>query len=73
MVLFIAPNGEPAYSSPPRRACVNPMRYFLVIVRGLFLQGEPAERVAGRLWLLVLVAAASPTAARWLLRDRLAR
>jgi len=50
---------------------VNPMRYFLVIVRGLFLQGLPAELVAQQLWPLALIAIASLTAAGWLFRNRL--
>jgi len=51
---------------------VNPMRYFLVIVRGIFLQGMPAELVAEQLWPLALIAIASLTAAGWLFRNRLA-
>lgn len=51
---------------------VNPMRYFLVVVRGIFLQGMPAELVAQELWPLALIAIASLTAAGWLFRNRLA-
>ena len=50
---------------------VNPMRYFLLIVRGLFLEGMPAGLVAEQLWPLALIAAASLTAAGWLFRNRL--
>ncbi|HEB88502.1 MAG TPA: ABC transporter permease [Deltaproteobacteria bacterium] len=49
---------------------VNPMRYFLVIVRGLFLQGMPAELVARQLWPLALIAMASIGMARWLFKNR---
>ena len=48
------------------------MRYFLVVVRGLFLQGMPAELVAQQLWPLALIAVASLTAAAWLFSNRLA-
>jgi len=50
---------------------LNPMRYFLVIVRGLFLQGMPAELIVHQLWPLVLIAIASLSAAGWLFRNRL--
>jgi ABC-2 type transport system permease protein len=50
---------------------LNPMRYFLVIVRGLFLQGLPADLVAQQLWPLALIALASLAAAGWLFRHRL--
>jgi drug efflux transport system permease protein len=49
----------------------NPMRYFLVIVRGIFLQGMPAELVARQLWPLALIATATLTAASWLFRNRI--
>jgi ABC-2 type transport system permease protein len=51
---------------------VNPMRYFLVIVRGLFLQGMTADLVLRQLWPLALIAAASLAAAGWLFRHRMA-
>jgi ABC-2 type transport system permease protein len=51
---------------------VNPMRYFLVIVRGLFLQGMTAGLVAHQLWPLALIAAVSLAAAGWLFRHRMA-
>jgi ABC-2 type transport system permease protein len=50
---------------------LNPMRYFLVIVRGLFLQGLPASLVVHQLWPLALIALASLSAAGWLFRNRL--
>jgi ABC-2 type transport system permease protein len=51
---------------------LNPMRYFLVIVRGLFLQGMPADLVAEQLWPLAAIALGSLTLASWLFRHRLA-
>jgi ABC-2 type transport system permease protein len=51
---------------------VNPMRYFPVVVRGIFLQGMLAELVAQQLWPLALIAIASLSAAGWLFQNRLA-
>ena len=50
---------------------LNPMRYFLVIVRGLFLEGLSAELVAQQLWPLALIAVATLASANWLFRHRL--
>jgi ABC-2 type transport system permease protein len=50
---------------------INPMRYFLVIVRGLFVQGMAADLVAQQLWPLALIAACTLSAAGWLFRNRL--
>jgi len=50
---------------------VNPMRYFLIIVRGTFLEGLPAALVYERLWPMALIAAASLTGAGWMFRHRL--
>jgi ABC-2 type transport system permease protein len=59
-------------SEPVQRLTyLNPMRYFLVIVRGLFLQGMSAELVARQLWPLALIAMVSLAAAGWLFRGRM--
>lgn len=50
---------------------LNPMRYFLVIVRGLFLQGMSWDLVAGQLWPLALIAVVSLSLAGWLFRHHL--
>lgn len=50
---------------------INPMRYFLVIVRGIFLQGMRTELVLQQLWPLALIALASLGAATWLFRNRM--
>lgn len=50
---------------------VNPMRYFLVIVRGTFLEGLPAELVYARLWPMALIAVVTLTGAAWMFRRRL--
>lgn len=50
---------------------LNPMRYFLVIVRGLFLQGMPFDLVLRQLWPLALIAVATLSLATWLFRHHL--
>jgi ABC-2 type transport system permease protein len=49
---------------------VNPMRYFLVIVRGVFLEGASLPSLASQYWPMALIGAASLTAAGWLFRRR---
>ena len=49
---------------------VNPMRYFLVIVRGVFLEGASLSSLASQYWPMALIGAASLTAAGWLFRRR---
>ncbi|MDE2467045.1 MAG: ABC transporter permease, partial [Alphaproteobacteria bacterium] len=50
----------------------NPMRYFLVIVRGLFLENSPATVVVTQLWPMAIIAALTLSGARWLFRHRTA-
>jgi len=50
---------------------VNPMRYFLIIVRGTFLEGLPAVLVYDQLWPMALIAATTLTGAGWMFRRRL--
>jgi len=50
---------------------VNPLRYFLVIVRGVFLKDLPVAEVAAQTLPLALIAAATLSAAAWLFRRRL--
>jgi len=50
---------------------LNPMRYFLVIVRGLFLQGMSFDLILHQLWPLALIAAATLSLAAWLFRHHL--
>jgi ABC-2 type transport system permease protein len=50
---------------------INPMRYFLVIVRGVFLEGISADLVAQQLWPLALIAIATLASANWLFRHRI--
>jgi len=50
---------------------LDPARYFLVIVQGLFLKGMPASDVLHQLWPLVLIAIATLSASAWLFRSRM--
>jgi ABC-2 type transport system permease protein len=48
----------------------NPVRHFMVIVKGVFLKAMPAGDVLSSLWPLVLIAAATLTASTRLFRRR---
>lgn len=50
---------------------LNPMRYFLIIVRGVFLQDIPANLVLDLLWPMAAIAAVTLTSAAWLFRHRM--
>jgi drug efflux transport system permease protein len=50
---------------------INPIRYFMVISKGIFLEGIEPQVVLNNLWPLLLIATATLTAAGWLFRRRL--
>lgn len=50
---------------------LNPARYFLIIVQGLFLKGMPAMDVLHQLWPLVIIAIITLSASAWLFRSRM--
>lgn len=50
----------------------NPLRYFMIIVRGLFLKELPAARVWSQTWPMGVIALVTLSAATWLFRRRLA-
>lgn len=50
---------------------LDPARYFLVIVQGLFLKAMPAAAVFHQLWPLALIAVATLVASAWLFRARM--
>ena len=50
---------------------VNPMRYFLVVLRGTFLQGTPFHLLIPELWPLAVIGIASLAIAGWLFRNRM--
>jgi ABC-2 type transport system permease protein len=49
----------------------NPIRHYLVIVKGLFLKDMPAAEVLRNLWPLAVIAAVTLSAATWLFRRRI--
>jgi ABC-2 type transport system permease protein len=51
---------------------LNPMRYFLIIVRGVFLQGDSVRMLLPQYGPLALIGLASMAAAAWLFRHRMA-
>jgi len=51
---------------------VNPMRYFLFIVRGIFLEDLPAPIVYAHLWPMAAIAVVTLAGAGWLFRHRAA-
>ena len=50
---------------------LNPLRYFMVILRGVFLQGVPFHMLIDQFWPLTVIGAAALTVAGWLFRHRL--
>jgi drug efflux transport system permease protein len=51
---------------------VNRMRYFLVIVRGVFLEGAGFSSLLSQYWPMALIGAVNLAAAGWLFRKRVA-
>lgn len=50
---------------------INPLRYFLVIVRGVFLKALPASEIFRNVLPLCAIAAVTQTSAAWLFRRRM--
>jgi ABC-2 type transport system permease protein len=50
---------------------INPARYFIVIIRGVFLKDMPAGLVLDNLWPMAVIALFTLSAASWLFRRRL--
>lgn len=50
---------------------VNPMRYFIVIVREIFLEGTPFLLLINQFWPLAVIGVASLALAGWLFRRRM--
>ncbi|HUZ75747.1 MAG TPA: ABC transporter permease [Stellaceae bacterium] len=50
---------------------VDPMRFFTVIARGVFLKAMPASEVAQNLWPMAVIAVVTLSAAAWLFGRRL--
>ena len=49
---------------------LNPMRYFLIIVRGVFLEGDGVNNLWSQYWPLILIALFTMTSAALLFRNR---
>ena len=50
---------------------INPMRYFLVILRGVFLEGDSYELLLNQYWPMVIIAIVTLAMAGWLFRNRM--
>ncbi len=50
---------------------LNPMRYFLIIVRGVFLEGTSTSSLMPQYWPMMLIGIATLAMAGWLFRRRL--
>jgi len=50
---------------------IDPLRYFLVIVRGVFLEGDSYALLLDQYWPMTLIGLASLAAAGWLFRHRM--
>jgi ABC-2 type transport system permease protein len=50
---------------------VNPLRYFLVILRGVFLEGDGYRNLWDNYWPMALIALATLSMAGWLFRHRM--
>jgi ABC-2 type transport system permease protein len=59
----------PAWLQPV--TLLDPLRYFLVIIRGVFLKGLPMDEVVANTLPLLLIAIATLSAAAWLFRRRM--
>lgn len=77
--LFMVPSiilsgfATPIANMPPAvqaLTLINPMRYFLVVVRGVFLEGATVGSLLSQYWPMALIAAINLAAASWLFRKR---
>ena len=51
--------------------CIDPLRYFLVVVRKVFLEGAGFALVADQFWPMALIGATSLALSSWLFRHRM--
>jgi len=64
----------PILNMPPivqKLTLINPMRYFMVIVRGVFLEGTPFHLLIDQFWPLALIGMVTLGIASWLFRRRM--
>ncbi|GAB6043906.1 ABC transporter permease [Endothiovibrio diazotrophicus] len=78
--LFLVPSvilsgfATPIANMPPAvqlLTYLNPMRYYLTTLRGVFLEGATLDLLLPQLWPLAAIAAVCLTAAGWLFRHRM--
>ena len=78
--LFLVPSvilsgfATPIANMPPvvqALTLVNPLRYFLVILRGVFLEGYSYSALVNQYWPMALIGVVSLVAAGWLFRHRM--
>jgi len=50
---------------------INPLRYFLIILRGVFLEGDSYSLLFNQYWPMAIIALLTLTAAGWLFRHRM--
>ncbi|MEZ5689589.1 MAG: ABC transporter permease [Caenibius sp.] len=50
---------------------LNPQRYFLIILHGVFLKAMPASEILMQVWPLVVIAIVMLSAAAWMFRSRM--
>jgi len=50
---------------------INPLRYFLIILRGVFLEGDSYELLLNQYWPMAIIAIVTLSVAGWLFRHRM--
>ena len=50
---------------------INPLRYFLIVLRGVFLQGDSYALLMDQYWPMALIGLVSLIPAGWLFRHRM--
>jgi len=50
---------------------INPLRYFLIILRGVFLEGDSYELLLNQYWPMAIIAVVTLAMAGWLFRHRM--
>ncbi len=64
----------PIANMPPilqKLTLINPVRYFMVILRGVFLEGTPFHLLIDQFWPMAVIGAVNLAGAAWLFRRRL--
>ena len=50
---------------------INPLRYFLIVVRGVFLEGDSYALLVHQYWPMAIIAFVTLALAGWLFRHRM--